>query len=239
LPAKDFRTYPLAENAVCVDFGNRIDEALNRRVLALADALAAAPFAGFEDVVPAYSSLAVFFQPKVVRQCQPQSPSAGHFVMQWLTERIGVSGNFEQISDRPVVQIPVCYDLGLDWEAVCRHTQLSRSEVIGLHTAPDYRVFMMGFLPGFAYLGGLDTRLAVPRLAQPRTKVAAGSVGLAGSQTGVYPLDSPGGWQIIGRTPLRLFDPHASPLTLLQAGDTVRFYQISAAELYQNRDSQN
>jgi len=126
----------------------------------------------------------------------------------------------------------VCYggDLGPDLAAVARHTGLSPAEVIALHTTPTYRVHMIGFAPGFPYLGGLDARLNTPRRAEPRPLVPAGAVGIAGAQTGIYSLPTPGGWQLIGRTPLRLFAPAADPPTLLRAGQHLRFVPIGAAE---------
>lgn len=123
---------------------------------------------------------------------------------------------------KSIIEIPVTYN-GEDLEYVSNHTGFSRAEIISLHTAPIYRVFMMGFLPGFAYLGGMDKRLSVPRLDSPRPKVPAGSVGIAGEQTGIYPTESPGGWQLIGRTQIQLFNQHDKQLTLLKQGDYVRF----------------
>lgn len=124
------------------------------------------------------------------------------------------------------VDIPVRYN-GADLAHVAAHAGLSTAEVIALHTAPEYTVFCLGFLPGFAYLGGLDERIACPRRAEPRLKVPAGAVGIAGNQTGIYPLASPGGWQLIGRTSATLFDPAAATPALLAPGDTVRFVEVA------------
>jgi inhibitor of KinA len=139
-------------------------------------------------------------------------------------------GNEEPPAPR-LVEIPVCYGgvYGPDLEAVARHTGLPPQELIRRHAAGSYRVYMLGFAPGFAYLGGMDEQLATPRKAEPRTAIPAGSVGIAGGQTGVYPLETPGGWQLIGRTPLPLFDAQRNPPSLLQMGNRVRFVPIDEA----------
>jgi inhibitor of KinA len=130
------------------------------------------------------------------------------------------------------VDIPVCYggDYGPDLDAVSFHTGLSTEEVVAIHGEPDYLVYMIGFAPGFPYLGGMSERLASPRRESPRAKIPPGSVGIAGSQTGVYPIETPGGWQLIGRTPLRLFRPERDEPSLLRTGDRVRFHAIERAE---------
>jgi inhibitor of KinA len=225
------RIIPLSESAVIVDFGNRIDEGLNRNVLDLASALAAAPFPGLVETVPAYGSLTVFYNLPVVRKNFPGFPSAFAAVRQLLeTKWVAVQrlARPETATPSTIVNIPVCYSdrFGWDWSFVCQHTGLSKIEIIRRHTMARYRVYMLGFLPGFAYLGGMDAHIAVPRRSQPRTHVEAGSVGIAGKQTGVYPLDSPGGWQIIGKTPVKFFDPAAEKPVLLRAGDVVQFYAI-------------
>ncbi|NLG86950.1 MAG: 5-oxoprolinase subunit PxpB, partial [Firmicutes bacterium] len=131
-----------------------------------------------------------------------------------------------------ITVIPVCYGgkFGPDLDYVCEHTGLSAEEVIQLHTGTDYLIYMLGFTPGFSYLGGMDERLATPRLKTPRTHIPAGSTGIAGKQTGIYPIDSPGGWQLIGRTPLKLYDPFRDPPVLLKAGNYVRFTAITEDE---------
>ncbi|MEJ7664788.1 MAG: 5-oxoprolinase subunit PxpB [Hymenobacter sp.] len=135
----------------------------------------------------------------------------------------------------PLVEIPVCYggDFGPDLTAMAQHVGLSEAAVIQLHSQPEYLVYMLGFAPGFPYLGGLDARLATPRRATPRPLVPAGALGIAGAQTGIYSLPTPGGWQLIGRTPRQLFDAGRTPPTLLQAGDRLRFVPISAADFQQ------
>jgi len=130
-----------------------------------------------------------------------------------------------------VIEIPVCYDkdFGIDLERVAQHTQISIHEIIQIHTSKTYHVYMLGFLPGFAYMGIVDERISTPRLITPRTNVAAGSVGITGSQTGIYPLDSPGGWNILGRTPIQLFNAGKEQPCLLQPGNTVKFISITKA----------
>ena len=131
-----------------------------------------------------------------------------------------------------MLEIPVLYggEMGPDLEFVAQHAGKTPEEVVGIHTSADYLIYMLGFTPGFAYLGGMSGEIAAPRLETPRVKIPAGSVGIAGSQTGVYPIDSPGGWQLIGRTPVRMYDPEREPPILPQAGQYIRFYPIDRAE---------
>ncbi len=219
----EYTLFPLCEYAVTIRFSDRIDEAVNDIVHQTAARLQAERKEGIEEIAPAFSSLTVYYDPLV----------AGSYadVCAWLHENIGRSEQAVRRSVRTVV-IPVCYggEFGPDLPDVARFHGISEDEVVKLHSAGRYRVYMIGFSPGFAYLGGLSPRLATPRRAVPRTKVPAGSVGIAGGQTGVYPLATPGGWQLIGRTPLRLFDPHREEPSLLAAGDIVEFRPIGARE---------
>jgi KipI family sensor histidine kinase inhibitor len=224
--ASGHRLVMAGDSALLVELGSgnaaQIDSAVNDRVVTLARAVRDASIPGVRDVVPAFSSLAVHFDP-----------------LRTSTERLAVL--VEQLAEttRPVarahaelVRVPVCYggNYGPDLDAVASATGFEPSQVIDLHCAPTYRVFMMGFSPGFPYLGVVDTRLRVARRTVPRTEVAAGSVGLAGPQTGIYPTETPGGWQIIGRTPLRLFDLSRRDPCLMSAGCHVRFEPITASE---------
>src|SRR6056297_976467 len=138
----------------------------------------------------------------------------------------------EETYKKEVVEIPVCYEkpFSLDIENVCKANNISKEELIKKHTSPDYLVYMIGFTPGFPYLGGMDNSISTPRKKQPRTSIPAGSVGIAGSQTGIYPIESPGGWQIIGQTPYNLFDPDRNPAVLIEAGQYIRFRSISKDE---------
>jgi inhibitor of KinA len=206
---------PVGESAILVEFGERIERETNDRVYALDEVLEAENLVGNLDCVPGYTSLLINYDPLILDDAE---------ISAWLTERLTSCQPAKAHAARRV-EIPVRYggEDGPDLAFVAEKHQLTSSEVVQLHTAAIYRVGMMGFTPGFAYLMGLDPRLATPRLVNPRTLVPAGSVGIAGSQTGVYPLESPGGWQLIGRTDLTLFDPEHDPHFLLAPGDEVRF----------------
>ncbi|NJE48102.1 5-oxoprolinase subunit PxpB [Thermococcus sp. 9N3] len=210
---------PLGDSALLVSFGEVIDEETNDRTHALAGAIEKANFEWLVEVVPAYSSLAVIYD-------------ANHIDFEGVKQAIqGLEFSAEKFEGR-LVEIPVLYggEHGPDLEFVAEYNGLTPEEVIEIHSKPIYRVYFLGFLPGFAYLGGIDERIATPRLEKPRLKVPAGSVGIAGKQTGIYPLESPGGWRLIGRTPLRLFNPSKEPPTLLQPGDRVKFVPIDEGE---------
>ena len=221
------RLDPLGDRAVLVTLADGgIGERTRGRVRAATALLAAehgvSPHAAITDVVPAYASVAVHYDPARVACRRDESPHEA--MASWIARRI------ERLGDVPVgegrlVEIPVRDggEDGPDLEALALARGLAPEDVVAHHTAPEYVVHFLGFMPGFAYLGGLDPRLATPRRAVPRTLVPAGSVGIGGAQTGVYPLASPGGWQLIGRTPLALFDPSRDPAALLAAGDRVRF----------------
>ena len=220
---------PLGDHAVTITLGDSIDEATNRRVRAISAALDSRGVAGVVDQVPAFASLVVHYDPERVGG-DPTEPPYERFVNA-LTELLAHVGDNELPPPR-TKDIPVCYggELGPDIEDVARQHALEASDVIRIHTAGSYLVYMVGFMPGFAYLGGLDERLVTPRRSSPRTAVPAGTVGIGGQQTGVYPLVSPGGWNLIGRTPLRIFDVAREEPALLATGDRVRFHAISLAE---------
>jgi KipI family sensor histidine kinase inhibitor len=209
----------LGDAALLFEFGEVIDAGVNARVLAAWRAILALRLPGVLDVVPAYASLAVHFDPARV-----EPGSLASLVCDACRSPV------EQDETRPVVSVPVCYEAAFapDMDEVCAHTGLSMEEVVARHTAVVYRVFFLGFTPGFPYLGGLDPRLAVPRRDTPRTRIEPGSVAIGGAQTGVYPGASPGGWHIIGRTPIRLFDHGRTPACLLAPGDRLRFVPVSA-----------
>lgn len=232
MPPLIYRIYPLGDQALTVDWGNRIDPHLNHRVQALYRYLLHRPLPGTCDVIPAYSSLTIVFDPESVWEYAPgRLPSE---TLQQLLEP--VLSTLENTPGGPArsLRVPVCYDPSLapDLERIAAWSQLLPKAVIGLHTSREYRVYMLGFLPGFAYLGRVDERIATPRLDVPRRQVPAGSVGIAGIQTGIYPFESPGGWNLIGRTPLRIFDPAAPVPAHFQPGDRVRFYAISLQDFY-------
>ena len=225
LPAPLF--FPMGDQALIVEFGDRIDPALSAQIAAVAKQLREALPIGVIDIVPAYSTLALHYDPAAVGAGTSPYDALVETIDAWLKTQPAAAP-----PDSPLIEIPVCYGgaFGEDLEGLAESCNLSVEEVIAIHSSAAYYVHMLGFVPGFAYLGGLDARLATPRRDTPRPHVPAGSVAIGGEQTGVYPLDTPGGWHIIGRTPLRLFKPDAMPPSLLNAGDTVRFVPISAHE---------
>lgn len=206
-----------------IRLGESIDLETHRRVLRLLRTLEAHPVDGVIDLHPAYASILVIFDP--VRQ--------DHRALQFsLRRRLAESEGIE-LPPPPRIEIPVCYggEYGPDLDAVARLHRVTAERVVELHSSPVYTVYFLGFAPGFAYLGGLPDEIATPRLDVPRARVPAGSVGIAGSQTGVYPFATPGGWRLIGRTPLRMFDPgREARMSLLEMGDQVRFIPIGADE---------
>ncbi len=215
--------YSLGDAAMTLDLGNCIDEQLNARVLAILAWLENHPLEGILDRIVAYSSVSVFYDPAGMHS----RPAISGWLMEaWLQ----TAGSPPRTNDREV-RIPVCYEdeYGPDLPEVARQSGLTVPELIDIHCVPEYRIYMIGFLPGFPYMGKIDHRIEVSRKMRP-APVIAGGVGIAGMQTGIYPLNSPGGWQIIGRTPLRLFDRHSDPPILLHIGDRVRFYPVSKAE---------
>jgi KipI family sensor histidine kinase inhibitor len=219
----DYRIDPFGEAAVIVLLGGGIDKAGYRQLAALSKAIQDNPPRGFTELVPAYNSLLVVFDPLV---SDTHSLSAA---VQALAAALPPAA-----ADAPkdIVELPVAYggDYGPDLDSVAFNAGLGTEEVIAIHSSTPYLVYMLGFTPGFPYLGGMDQRIAAPRLKTPRTKVPAGSVGIADTQTGVYPLESPGGWNLIGRTPLALFDPDRQDPALLAPGKYVRFVPISHDE---------
>jgi inhibitor of KinA len=222
--------FPLGDCAVTIDFGNIISESLNDRVLSLFCDIKARPLAGMTEAVPAYSSLTVYYDVVEISKRLNGSRTAFDFMRDELTKRLQQSLPGPAVSSN-LVRIPVCYDkeFAPDLEWMAREKKLSTDELVRIHIGRQYRVFMLGFLPGFSYMGEVDERISIPRKIRP-VMVDAGSVGIAGRQTGVYPFACPGGWQIIGRTPVQLFDPEKEGLTLLGAGDRVEFFSISKHE---------
>ena len=223
------RILPLGDRAILVEFGSAIDEETRLLVRASFEQLSSVSFAGVLDVVPGFASIAVHYDPAQVSRAVGATP---HVAISEAVEEVLRATVTTPGGERRLVEVPVCYDPSLapDIDEVAAHAQLTPEQVVELHSAPEYVVQMIGFLPGFPYLGGLDTRLTMPRRSSPRIRVPAGSVGIGGSQTGVYPIDSPGGWQLIGRTTSRLFDVGWNPPTLLQIGDRVRFRPVMLEE---------
>ncbi len=211
---------PLGEAAWTVVLGEAVDPKLHERVTALAARIAAASLPGVREIVPAYAAVTVYFDPDAADADQLRQV-LGSLSRTGLSAS-GVEPSPAILPDTRTITIPVRYD-GPDLGLVAERTGLDRDEVIRRHAAREYRVYMLGFAPGFAYLGDLDPALVLPRRPEPRTRVPAGSVAIAGAQTGVYPLSTPGGWHLIGSTALRMFDPARTPAALLRAGDRVRF----------------
>jgi inhibitor of KinA len=220
---------PMGDSAVVATLGPGIDAATLASVLALSGAISAASRAGITDVVPAYASVTAFYDPAQFAESPGDAYDAVcRFIQSCAGRAVGAAPG----STPRQVEIPVCYggEHGPDMGAVAEHCKISADEVARLHAGADYLVHAIGFTPGFPYLGGLPEALRTPRRDTPRAHVKAGSVAIGGPQTGVYPVDSPGGWRIIGRTPLALFRPGMSPAALLRPGDHVRFRAISAEE---------
>lgn len=210
------------DSAINLEFGNVISEKTNGLIRAAAQTLEADPINGVIEFVPTFCSLMVVYDPCVVGYDELTSQVRGK-----LRGLVATTGGIHR-----VVKIPVCYggDFGPDLGDVAEHAGMSAEEVIAIHSGHDYLIDMLGFLPGFAYLGGLDERLHTPRLATPRTRIEPGAVGIGGAQTGIYPLASPGGWRIIGRTPVRPYDPDRESPILYAAGDYLRFVPITPQE---------
>lgn len=208
----------MGDAAVAVQFEARIDAVINARVIRLAELVQSRRVAGVRDVVPTFRSVAVYFDPLRTRL---------DGLIEWLEEAArGVDASLR--SSGTLIQVPVCYggDFGPDLPGVARFAEMTPEDVVEAHAGTLYQVFMLGFVPGFAYLGSVDPRIAAPRHSTPRVRVPAGSVGIAGAQTGVYPMETPGGWQLIGRTPVKPFDLSRPEVCLFKAGDRVQFVPI-------------
>ena len=216
---RSIRFYPAGDCALVAEFGQIIDETVNDQVHGMARWLQAQRIPGVQEVLPTFRSLMVYYDPirisygklvKRLERCPEMADAAAH-------------------SEKKILEVPCCYD-GPDLDSMEKLTGLSRETIIQIHSGVDYKIYMMGFLPGFVYLGGLDPRICAPRLETPRTRIEPGSVGIGGSQTGVYPVASPGGWRILGCTPLKFYDPTRPEPILCKAGEYIRFVPISRAE---------
>lgn len=221
-----YHIYPCGDHAVTIQFGNQLSLSANVQVVALFHHLHKHPLPAVKDLIPAYNSLTLVYDILAIKKIQPEG-SAYEVISGDLHRAIDRMPPTEKTTGR-LIRIPVCYDLSLatDLPSLADLHHLRMEEVIALHSGKTYRVYMIGFMPGFAYMGTVDEQLITPRHASPRKSVAAGSVGIAGEQTGIYPFTSPGGWQIIGRTPVTLFTPDQPDPCLLQPGDEVQFYPI-------------
>ena len=242
----DVRIVPAGDAAFLIEWPSRVDAVdsdVNARAIGLADTLRRAALPGVCDIVPAFRSVGVFFDPlrsnvdelrARLRQAAGLDPSI-QIPLGPVDQASGTAEGAVAPEDRPIHRVPVCYggEHGPDLEALATSAELGPEDAIAAHAGRVYRVYMLGFMPGFAYMADVDARIAWPRRATPRLKVPAGSVGIAGRQTGIYPLDSPGGWNVIGRTPVRPFDLRRGATLeafAFQPGDRVQFYAIDEAE---------
>jgi len=209
------RIVPLGDSSVIVQFGDEIDFTINQRVHALGSVIEATSINGIVETVPAYATLLVHYDPLILSFTQ---------IKNHLQEKIA---QVDEMTSRKfrLIEVPVRYggEYGIDLEVVAAYLQISAEDVIRIHSDKIYTIYMMGFTPGFPYMGKLDDALVMPRLETPRTRVPAGTVAIAGSQTGIYSIDSPGGWRLIGWTPLRLFNPESDSPFLFAPSDEVKF----------------
>ncbi len=216
----DIRFLSCGDSALTVEFSKEMNEATNRKIRHLATRLV--NIRGVGECVPTFCSMTVYFDPFVISRNRLEKKIA----------KIVEAYKESAVQSKRVFLIPVCYEgeFAPDMEDVSSLTGLDREEVIKIHTSVDYLIYMLGFLPGFPYLGGMDKRIEAPRLDTPRTSIPAGAVGIGGKQTGIYPLASPGGWRLIGQTPVKVYDPDREEPILYRAGDYIRFYPISQEE---------
>ncbi|WP_026702951.1 5-oxoprolinase subunit PxpB [Salibacterium aidingense] len=215
----------LSDRALRVEFGTTISAQTNQWIRAFCWELEKKKYGGIKEWVPAYTAVTLYYDP-------------ANLSLQELEQLVYAACASIENDNMPApssVTIPVCYggEFGPDLEKVAEHNQLTVEQVVWLHTEGEYLIYMMGFMPGFPYLGGLNEKIATPRLATPRSHVPAGSVGIANAQTGIYPLESPGGWNLIGRTPESLFQPEKEDPVILEAGTVLRFKAISKQEYWE------
>lgn len=227
---------PLGDSAIVITFGKEMNGDIHKKIKVFMNMLEEEPFIGFIECVPAFINLTVYYDSLLIYNEQKPN-SIDEYISPYEVVRTIMEEKLQQVRRKQILTqrticIPVCYggEFGPDLEYVAHFNQLTTDEVIHFHSKGEYLVYMIGFAPGFPFLGGLSEKIATPRKSSPRMSIPAGSVGIAGNQTGVYPISTPGGWQLIGRTPSNLFLPNESPPSLLQAGDKVEFISISSKE---------
>lgn len=228
----EFQLSPLGDQAVVIELGHEINMKAHEKVKRVVSFLHSKNYEWMTEYIPAFTTVTVFFDPvRALQNGSEKTTLPYEVVTKELEKQLGTLEVTASTESR-TVEIPVCYggELGPDLGEVAKHNNKSKQEVIDLHTNGDYLVYMIGFAPGFPYIGGMPEEIATPRKESPRLEIPAGSVGIAGKQTGVYPIETPGGWQLIGRTPLSLFDPDSDSPTLLEAGDKITFKAISQEE---------
>ncbi len=213
---------PLGDKALVMEFGNEISKDVNAKIRNVMRQLSEVEILGIEELLPTYRSIMIMYEPLKIEYDNLVSK------LEMFSDTKAENG----VEEIRIVEIPTLYgnEYGPDIEYVAEHNHITVDEVIKIHTGTDYLVYMLGFTPGFTYLGGMSEKISTPRLSSPRTAIPAGSVGIAGSQTGMYPSETPGGWQLIGRTPVKLYDPESEPPVLLNAGDYVRYVSVNQQE---------
>ena len=220
----DVRFLIAGDSSICAEFGNEISKEINAQIRAFNILLKESGIAGIVETIPTYRSLLIQYDPGII----------SYKSLEGKLKKLLARLDSVEIPPSEVLEVPVLYggeEMGPDLKFVAENAKMSEEEVIKLHSEPEYLIYMLGFTPGFTYLGGLNDAIETPRLKTPRVKIPAGSVGIAGKQTGVYPIDSPGGWQLIGRTPLKMYDADREKPILPEAGQYIKFVPIDRAEL--------
>ncbi len=223
---------PLGDHAITIIFGDTIDEDINQQVLSFFNCLKKQNITGVKDIIPTYTSVTVVYDIMTIQK-RDNTVSAFDYMNHEIEKALQNVDSIKTEAEK-IISIPVCYDisLGIDLEEMAGQKNLSIEEIVELHSAVTYRVYMIGFMPGFPYMGKVNDKIVAQRKNSPRKKVVAGSVGIAEFQTGIYPFDSPGGWNIIGQTPMMMFNTHYIESCLLKPGDKVNFVPISLHEFY-------